>query len=374
MELTISVGRARPLAALFVETRGGPESPELAGARDGIVQALAAHTDLVLALQSAELARSCEGSLGCMARASVGDGGERAPRRLLLVSHDASTLPGRLQALLLNLEKTLAILQGADQSQDGWQLTVDAKILEAAVSRVEPVAALDARDAAAIGADLIVRGFRDELGQAGDWEPWGRIRLAALPPETSVSLDGGAVASASGVLVLAQVPAGRHEIAFRHPSLELAPKVILVEGGREAALEATATPAPPYGRARWALVAGGIAAGAGGAALGTFALIRASSNGSAVCLGSSAQCSGRELVGFSSPVRNADLTQDPNPGTPIAPLALGLLVAGSVWALGTALVGDGNDAPWWQLAGGLASGALTFGLVTALDGRSAFKH
>lgn len=274
-----------------------------------------------------------------------------------------------LRVLWIDLVRARAVLTGPRTGADD-----DASV----ESRLEreiyegPTVELDPQNRAAI------------LAYFRDLEPPRRDALGAIAVESprelrEVSLDGRALgALPAGSSTIANVRPGVRVVRVIDAEGEGTERTVTVAAGRVArmslVIEVSNVSPAPVSWEGWRR--GVIWTGGGLATAGVVFVAIAAATGGGVRQGCFVRaddpegtCTGLGAPGFGFDANEAP-TADPDRVDPsgIGPLGLGLglLATGAAWSLGTLLIGDDGDAPWWVMGGGVVLGIAALGITTAV--------
>lgn len=290
---------------------------------------------------------------------------------LLLIMSVLSLGDGQVQlrALGLDLARARAVLDEHYQHPQA-ESTPESRLYAQAFEG--PVVELSLGDAPAL------TRYLDELASALPTSlpvaaPLGSIALH-VPTAGSLSLDDRLIGAVdAGPATLAHVRPGTRALRLVAHDGAVIERVVEVKSARitrlglEVELSSEGAPRGDWRDARRVVAWSGLAAATAGVAL---VVVSAASGGGVRqgCLlrGTDTTCAGLGTPTFAFDGDAAPST-DPDRVNPpgLAPLPLGsaLLGAGATWALGTLLVGDQGDHPWWIVAGGVAGGVLAFAAV-----------
>lgn len=293
------------------------------------------------------------------------------PIPALLIASVLRLSDGRAQlsAWVIDVPRAQQLIEDARTSGES-DTTVDNRLFR--MSLVGPSTEVTLADDAALSAyfralQADLPAFAQPLGSFEIVAPWSPGRLV---------LDDRPLGPIEGTATVDEVRPGLRRVEVIDPTGAAHAREIDVKSGRLTRVS-LATESEPlvlvpesYETSRTALDIAGLAMVAGGLAMVT---IGAAISGSVhqACLarlGTEPECAslGAPTFGFDT---SAGPTNDPgvlNPGV-IAPLPLGFALgtAGVSWVLGLLLLGDDEDPPWLVAAGGLALGALVYGIVSA---------
>lgn len=269
--------------------------------------------------------------------------------------------PSRLTTLFVDANRALEIYHRARRDEDGWLERVETEIFAKAVQT--ELGAIDLGDAAAVERyfGTLWEGRRWIFEPRSQWQPNGAVAVTTNVPGLEVRIDGAVVGtSASEGLEISGVRVGTHEVEVVDPNQRYEPfkSTVAVEERGTAQVQVTVAPATSASSSIRTITGwSGVGLAVAGAALVTVALTADSSvrqlNG------------GRRFLTFGE-LGSADGPFPAEPGGPlVAPLGYSLVLTGAIWSAGAWLIGDDWDAPWWQIAVGIAAG-LTSYTVSAL--------
>lgn len=272
-----------------------------------------------------------------------------------------------VSALLIDTEEALRLMHSAheahrDLNEDDLA-AVEGEIAEAAVKASPAPRTIVGDQLRGYLHDLVNGEFRREFEATGDWEPYGQIELLVSQAGLEVALDGQVLGTTRpGRTLIGTVLQGTRTVRLSLPGFVPAEAKVAVDRGRTSllTLELQHEADDLVLTTRRVVFWSGVLAGAAGAAITGYGISKASSASTyrVVCIAPSAgaSCGSPEFVRFG--VKGGDeavsgATTNPNPGLiGIAPLGYSLAGMGATWALGTALFGDDDSLPLWQLGAG----------------------
>lgn len=326
---TLPVEEREPLALVVLVPPGSPpHTPRSELYRVMTERARASSPFLPIALEQSAV-DECRGALGCIAR-------------------EARALPA-----LPRLVVVVSLARVSERSDRAISLVVDAveveRLLREERDRFEDAVferAILTRTAAEelAGAAALVGWADDLLSALGRGGPPADVELTGAGAGAEVELDGQSVGeSCAGVLRLTGVRAGTRRLRLRGRDGSVREEVLLVPATGRYAVEWRDEP-DPRGWLRPGALYGGLTLVAAGSAVVLSAAVAAPSSTRHLCAGpADAGCGGAEFTRLGGTI-------------PLAPLGLGLALAGATWLAGV-VAADGAEPEWWVLAGGLVLGA-----------------
>ncbi len=355
------------------------------------------HTDFFAQPVDEQVIDDCTGSLTCVAlttrrdyerETSADPRGERmpydvyqqrleerglvVPRMLLMVSNVAGAERGdRISVLLLDLDRALRLYHDAER-KPGFEDEVEIRISEEAViASSRPALVLDEPEANVVLTRAFERGFEAPLGERGHWSPLGTIDVVSSVGCVAVELDGRAIGQFDGTTgTVRGVRPGRRRLTFRRAGYEVAEREVDVAARTPVRVEVTLLPkaSSDAGLANRAVLWGGAAVAAVGAAIVVYGLTRTDSGVTSHCFAGSPDCASRsDFVSFGFDADADGVARDVNPGgVLVVPLGYSLAATGATWSLGALTFERDAELPWISIALGAVVGALSYGLSAAL--------
>lgn len=220
--------------------------------------------------------------------------------------------------------------------------------------------------------DGVVDEFlRPALEANGRWKPYGAIEVTSPIDDMTVSIDGNiAGVVRAGSTVIAGVEPGPRRVEAQVGDYSKRYEVVVVRS-ETARIQLERPPVEWHPVRMGALYAGGVVA-ASGIAILIWSIVRAGDGVQGGCLqraGMSGSCDGLGALTLGYDPSRAPSTDpdavDPS-GIVMAPLGIGLMATGAAWSAG-AWFGDREDAPWWAIAVGVATGIVVYGVGHVLE-------
>lgn len=372
------------LAFLFITPSGELEVVRSAEVVSFVDRTVADRTDLELDRLDASLVRECRGRVSCFVRAArpdyqrrvyflpsggimpfsehrayVRDRGLSVARFLLLASGVGTSDGDSLAFTLLDLDRALAFVHEREQ----LSRRDEAELLQ--TSTVGGPLRVDLDDVNQLSAalDRLERDVLEPaLSDAGHWDPFGTLIIAANAPGAGVYV-GDRLLATTGLepTQLTRIPPGRQRVRLVHPDYIAQEREIDVPRGGQAQLRLDLEPRPSeVARALHAgTFWGGLGLVAAGAALTVAGAVDAANAPTVVCTG----CSPTFRRLSTGPLE--DPTRAPSSSGPlIIPLGYSLALTGATWA-GGAWLTDRDRAPWLPLLLGVLAGGAAYGLSEA---------
>ena len=357
---------------------------------------LRADTSFAMQTMPADIVRQCRGLLGCLAlkvrtdydpstlRRSDGallpyrEHVRRLRRRgldytryLLVVSNvTLPERPDRVSAVLVDTDIALQLYHDARRDRANWQDTFEARVDSAAVVGGNAKSEVNTpEDVDRFFRTYLEKKVGPKLAQTGHWRPYGSIQIAHSVAHAAVIWDGRTVGStAEGPTYLTQALAGQHTLILRHPRYEDAQETVVVEAGKTTQVQFDLRLKPASASlGRQIVLWSGAGLVAAGGALSIYAITQDDSSATSACIGDGCTSSTSfQTFGYTP---DAGTTEAINPsGVLVAPLGYSLAATGAAWSLGSLLMSEEDEFPWWPFVIGLAAGGLSYGLSAALDG------
>ncbi len=211
------------------------------------------------------------------------------------------------------------------------------------------------------------------LDRMGELAPFGRLEVETETPDVELWIDQSLRGTLStGTTRVEELRAGRRMLAFRRPGFAPLVRPIHIERGATATAAATLISLEASPESRRVVLYSGVAAAAVGAALGVYAIARASAVDSG-CLattpGATCPSLGAPRFGLSTDATPTTDRAAVNDGVPIPMVAAGVGFAGAGWALSTLLLEDDGGFPWRELLIGVGAGAVAATVAVLADPR-----
>lgn len=294
------------------------------------------------------------------------------PRQLLMISNVAGGERGdRLSVLLLDLDRALRLYHEAER-RPGFEDEVEIAISEKALlAQSRPALVLDEAESKVVITRAFERQFEGALERLGHFKPYGTIALTANVAGVAVEVDGRAIGqldTKSGTL--RGVRPGRRTLTLRRAGYEVASHEVEVAARSTANADVTlvARAGSDAGVLSGAVLYGGAAVAAVGAALVVYGLTRPDGDVTSHCFAGSPDCGSRsDFVTFGYDSGADGVVNDVNPGgLLVVPLGYSLFATGATWSAGALTFDRGSELPWLSVVVGVVVGALSYGVSAAL--------
>jgi hypothetical protein len=335
---------------------------------DRIEATIRRSTGLEPRLLPAPIARACKDALGCVVGALSAE--PEPPRYLLAVSHRPGLAPDEVvvAAALVDFAIGLSVFRSSSH-QDPNSEELDAAIHALAMPvKPDPKSVKSPSGIGAYVDSLVGETLRPSFVLGGILVGLGELVLELPSAGIAIAIDGERIGSSTGDRVVIEgLPAGAHRVALAHADYRPFEVEVEVEEGGSSQRRPDLARQAVAPALRASLFWGGLGLAVLGSATVIYAAAKASSADglSRVCLQYPGRdCGSSEFLAFGSDPK----AQNPGSGTVlIAPLGLGAIAAGGVFAAGGELWSE-EQVPWLPWLGGLGAGVLTYGLSAALNG------
>lgn len=403
----ISVQQRSPMAFLLVTPSGASGRIRSSEFIDTLSQLVQRHTDFFLQSLDADAAAACEGRLACITRLARPDyerlqyelgNGQMAPyeehlaylkkkkasyaKLLMVLSNITGGQEDRMSLTVVDTDQVLRALHTHDEDAPDAANQLAVHIRKSCLL-AEPIwgAAQTIDEARAFLQDNFSNHLRRGLEASGHWEAQGSIELRTTEGGHAIRLDGTTVGTTvPGLTKIVGVSPGSHQIVLSRSDIAQWSGDVNVQRRVPSTLTPTLVSQDQGGAhtVRQVVMWTGVGLAVAGTTLGAVALARQDSTVATFCptVDGNSACGGSAFIsaGYdpsSAPTFGNEL--NPN-GVLIGPLGYSLALTGAAWSLGTWLLGDGDDLPWWQVGAGLVLGATAYGISHALNPGGPFAN